>query len=391
MRILQIVKYYYPAMTFGGPVRCVYNLSKYLAKKGHKVTVYTTDALSINTNTRIKEKHQLLENVEVFFFPNLTRSYGLFISPGIFKALRKNIENFDVIHLHEYRTFQNLAFYYTNTFKTPYVLTLHGQLFTIYVGDRLDHVILRNAFDSLFGKRLLRSASKILALTRSEATKCDQLGIDQVKIVVIPNGIDPKDFSNLPEKGEFRSQYGITQENIILYLGRVNRRKGIDVLINACSDFFRHQHDTKLVIAGADDGFLNEAKRMVKSLNLENRVLFTGGLTRRQVLAAYNEATIVVHTSTQEGFPIVPLEAGIMGKPIVVSDDPAMDFVRKGRFGLTVKYGSVTQLKEALEITFNDPEMARELGARGKKFVKENYGWETIGKRIEDIYYNVLS
>jgi glycosyltransferase involved in cell wall biosynthesis len=390
MRILQIVKYYYPAMTFGGPVRCVYNLSKYLAKKGHKVTVYTTDALSINTNTRIKEKHQLLENVEVFFFPNLTRSYGLFISPGIFKALRKNIENFDVIHLHEYRTFQNLAFYYTNTLKTPYVLTLHGQLFTIYVGDRLDHVILRNACDSLFGKRLLRSASKILALTRLEATKCDQLGIDHVKIVVIPNGIDPKDFSNLPEKGEFRSQYGITQENIILYLGRVNRRKGIDVLINACSDFFRHQRDTKLVIAGADDGFLNEAKRMVKSLTLENRVLFTGGLTRRQVLAAYNEATIVVHASTQEGFPIVPLEAGIMGKPIVVSDDPAMDFVRKGRFGLTVKYGSVTQLKEALEMIFNDPEMARELGARGKKFIKENYGWETIGKRIEDIYYNLL-
>lgn len=391
MNILQITKYYYPAMTFGGPVRCVYNLSRYLAKNGHRVTVYTTDALNINTNTRIKEKHQLLKDIEVFFFPNLALSYGFFISPSIFKKLRENIKDFDVVHLHEYRTFQNLAFYYTNMLKIPYVITLHGQLFKVYVGDRLDHVVLRTIFDSLFGKRLLRNSSKLLALTRSEAKKCAQLGIDQYKIAVIPNGIDPTDFSNVPEKDEFRSQYGINEQNIILYLGRVNRRKGIDILINACSDLFKHRSDTKLVIAGADDGFLDDAKGTVKSLNLENKVLFTGGLTRRKVLAAYNDATVVVLASTQEGFPIVPLEAGIMGKPMIVSDDPAMDFVRKGRFGLTVKYGSIIQLRGALERILNNPDKSRELGARGKKFVMENYGWESIGKRIEDIYYNVSS
>ena len=79
----------------------------------------------------------------------------------------------------------------------------------------------------------------------------------------------------------------------------------------------------------------------------------------------------------------------MMCKPVIVSDVPAMDFVRRGNFGLTVKYGSVLQLKEALEIILNNPELSREMGKNGKKFVVENYAWDAIGKKIEDIYYDI--
>ena len=60
MRILQITKYYYPSVSFGGPVQCTYNISKYLVKKGHDVTVYATDTADISSNARIKEKFQLM-------------------------------------------------------------------------------------------------------------------------------------------------------------------------------------------------------------------------------------------------------------------------------------------------------------------------------------------
>ena len=390
MKILQITKYYYPAMTFGGPVRCTYNLSSYLSKKGHNVTVYTTDALNINDNARIGIKQQIIGNVKVFYFPTLTRSYGFFVTPQMISALQKNLRNFDIVHLHEYRTFQNLSYYFLNASRIPSVITLHGQLFTAYVGDRADSIVFRTAFDSLLGRRMLNRSKRVLALTESEADKCIKWGVHSNKVIVVPNGVDPEDFSNLLPKGEFKKQFHIVNENMILYLGRINRRKGIDVLIKAYSKLLKHKRDTTLVIAGADDGFLTEARLMVKGLGLESSVIFTGGLTRKQVLAAYNDASIVVYAGIQEGFPLVPLEAGIMGKPIIVSDDPATDFVKKGRFGLSVKYGDVTELSDAVDYVLSNSEIAQELGANGKDFVLSNYSWDSVGQQIESIYNSVL-
>jgi glycosyltransferase involved in cell wall biosynthesis len=191
--------------------------------------------------------------------------------------------------------------------------------------------------------------------------------------------------------GEFKSRFGINEENMVLYIGRINKRKGIDILIKSCSKLFANRADTKLVIAGADDGYLNEARRLAESFNLENKILFTGGLTREDILAAYNDATVVVCAGAQEGFPIVLLEAGIMGKPVIVSDDPAVDFVREAQYGLTVKYGNSDQLAQTLGLILDDPKLLKTLGRNGKKAVTENYSWTVIGKRIEDVYYNILS
>ncbi len=95
MNILQITKYFYPAVSFGGPVQCTYNLSKYLVNKGHKVVVYTTDAADISSNAQIEEKHQLIDGIEVFYFHNVAKLYDLFISPTMIRSLAKNIANFE--------------------------------------------------------------------------------------------------------------------------------------------------------------------------------------------------------------------------------------------------------------------------------------------------------
>jgi len=68
-----------------------------------------------------------------------------------------------------------------------------------------------------------------------------------------------------------------------------------------------------------------------------------------------------------------------------------MDFVRKGGFGLIVKYGNVTQLKSALENLLNDSKLSNELGEKGKKFVMDNYSWQVIGKKIESVYESIAS
>ena len=388
MEILQITKYYYPAVSFGGPVQWTYNVSKCLAKRGHKVTVYTTDAFDIKTNLRIKDRFQMIDGVRVFFFPNVARAYGIFMSPSIIRAFRRKRE-FDVVHLHEYRTFQNLAFYYFKMNKASYVLSLHGEFPHSYMGDEWNVVFLRRLFDYGFGRKLLMGAHKIFALTEFEASQFIQAGVEKDKIAIVPNGIAPGEFSDPPPAGYFRRLFGITEEKIILYLGRVHKRKGLDVLIRACSYLFKEQRDAKLVIAGPDDGFLMELEKLVKSLDLTDKVLFTGTLNRRKVLAAYNDTTVTVYPSVHEGFPIVPLESGIMGKPVVVSDHPAMDFVARGEFGLIVERGNVLQMKNALQKIVEDDVLARKFGRNGKKFIEGNFSWNVIVNKIERVYREI--
>ena len=387
MNILQISKYFYPALSFGGPIQSTYNLSKYLVNRGHKVVVYATDALDISSNARIKEEHQLVDGIEVFYFHNVAKLYGVFISPSMIQALRKSISSFDVVHLHEYRTFQNLAFYYLNRNRVPYVLSCHGEF--SYKKESWDWLLLRRMFEFGFGKKLVNDASKLLALSKFEAAQYLDGGIRENKIAVIPNGVALEDFSDVSLTSAFRKSFGIDDEEVVLYLGRIHKDKGIEFLVKAFAFVSERRKSIKLVIAGPDDGFLGPLNKIVRELNLTSKVIFTGSLNRKQVLAAYNSAAVVVYASMQEGFGLVPLEAGMMCKPVIVSDAPAMDFVRRGNFGLTVKYGSVLQLKEALEIILNNPELSREMGKNGKKFVTENYGWDVIGKRIENIYYDI--
>jgi glycosyltransferase involved in cell wall biosynthesis len=384
MRILQIVKYYYPSVSFGGPVQCVLNISKYMVRKGHEVTVYTTDAGELGTRARIPENFRQIDGVKIFYFRNLIKSLGFFVSPGMIDALYANINHFDIVHLHEFRTFQNVVFYRVNKGRVPYVLSCHGEF--VYREEPWTLKPFRKLFDRAFGRSLVEGANKMLALTKFEAEQYRKAGIESDRITLIPNAVEPFDFSN-PSKGSIQNL--MNREKVVLYLGRLHKRKGIDILVRAFSLASKKRSDVKLVLGGPDDGFKNKLRRIVDQLDIEDRVIFMGSLNREQVLAAYERATVVVYPSIQEGFPLVPLEAGIMGKPVIVSDDPAMDFVRNGRYGLTVKYGSVSDLYEALDEVLSNPEMSRRMGKNGKKFIMENYSWESIGKNIEAVYQEV--
>jgi glycosyltransferase involved in cell wall biosynthesis len=387
MNILQISKYFYPAVSFGGPVQSTYSLSKYLVNRGHKVVVYTTDALDISSNAKIQQKQQIIDGIEVHYFPNIAKFYGVFISPSIIQALRKNLNNFDVAHLHEYRTFQNFAFYSVNKNRIPYVLSCHGEY--TYRKESWDWSFLRRIYEAGFGQKLVNNASKLHALSEFEVNQYLGAGLRREKIEIIPNGVNPQDFLDISLTSFFRKTYAPNEEKIVLYLGRLHKEKGIDTLVRSFAVLSKRMENVRLVIAGPDDGFLSLLKRIVEELNLDDKVIFTGSLNRKQVLAAYNFANVVVYASFHEGFGIVPLEAGIMGRPVIVSDVPAMDFVKKGKFGLVVKYGNVSQLSEALEKLLTDAELSKEMGENGKKFALEHYSWAEVGKRIEDIYSNI--
>jgi len=356
---------------------------------GHEVSVYTTNALDLNPNTRVEDGVRMVSGAEVSYFPNIVQTYNLFLSPSIIKALRKNLCKFDLVHLHEFRTFQNVAFHYSRRANKPYMLSFHAQL--TFKQEQSSRALVRRLFDDTLGKKLIENASKLHALTKFEASQFIQSGIEEDRIAIIPNGVAPEDFADPPPSGYFKESFKLGEEKLILYVGRVQARKGLDFLVRAFSLLSKTRADVKLVIAGPDQGFLKTLREIVASLHLDDKVLFTGTLDRNQVLAAYNDAAVVVYCTLQEGAPIVPLEAAVMGRALVVSNDPSMDFVKEENCGLVVRYGDVDQLAGALDKILEDSELARKLGQNGKNAVLNNFTWSRIAQEIESTYLEIVN
>ncbi|HEY9245929.1 MAG TPA: glycosyltransferase, partial [Candidatus Methanoperedens sp.] len=160
MRILQVTDTFVPS-NFGGVKLVSYNISKALAKKGHELTVYTTDANAGPSRLHNINNKDRMDGFGVRYFKNISNSLAfknrLFIPLGVIPAVRKEIRDFDVIHLHSYRSFQHIiVHYYAVKYGIPYVLQAHGSVLPSFSKERS-----KNLYDQLWGFRILKNASMV--------------------------------------------------------------------------------------------------------------------------------------------------------------------------------------------------------------------------------------
>ena len=265
MRILFVIPYFYPALVFGGPLQFVLDTGRELVKRGHEVFVYTSDAM--NLENRLGIKNAEIEGVKVYYFRNLSMFFvkksKLFITPQLFTKMTHAARSFDVVDCHEFRSFQNILVYNcVKKHSIPYIINPHGSV------PRIGRHYRSWIYDVLFGCKILRNASKVVALTKSDAHHIRAIGVPEDNIAIIPSGINLSSYSLLPPKGSFREKYGIDGgEKIILYLGRIHKSKGVALLIKAYAYLVKNLkfEEGVLVIAGPDEGFLLEAKTLITS------------------------------------------------------------------------------------------------------------------------------
>jgi glycosyltransferase involved in cell wall biosynthesis len=386
MKILQVTPYFPPAYAFGGPVKVVYQISRELIKRGHEVVVYTTDIKDFGSRLEI-DSSNTIEGMKVHRFRNisltLVKKLKLFITPQLALFARKEVRKFDIIHLHEYRTFQNIVIHhYARKYNVPYVLQAHGSLPRIEAWQKLKWV-----YDILFGYRLLRDASKVIALNRVEVDQYRRMGVPEKKIIIIPNGIDLSKYANLPSKGFFKKKFGIPEEKkIILYLGRIHKTKGIGLLIRAYAHLINEVkcRNAVLVIAGPDDGYLNDAKALANSLGLYDSVMFTGFISSEDKLKALVDAEVFV-TPSFYGFPMTFLEACTVGTPIVTTSlGDTLEWI-DGNVGY-VAQSTPSDLAEAVRRILSDDELRRRFSKNCIEIVKLEFSIEKVVKRLEKVY-----
>ena len=384
MKILQVIPVFNPPELYGGSQQVVYQISKELVKRGHEVTIYTSDVKRSNLKERISTKVEKVDKVKVIHFrtisPCLSKNFGIMITPEM-KNMLEHEKIFDIVHVHEVRGYQHIIVWKYAKNGVPYVIQAHGNL------DQRKGLF-RKLYDYFYLHRILANARICIALNEYEVEQYSRMGVDLNKIIVLPNGIDLTEYSNLPAKGSFKRKFGIPDsEKILLYLGRIHKVKGLDLLVRAFSNVLAEFDGVKLIIAGVDDGYLSELKALIKALKIEDTILFTGPLYGRDKLEAYVDADVYVLPSRYETFPMGLLEAYACGKPVIASKVGGLkDLVIDGETGLLFNVGDFRQLAEKILFLLNDEDTTNEMGKKARRFVEESYPIEKTVDILERIY-----
>ena len=393
MRILQIISYLYPALSYGGPGKLVYNLSLALAKRGHQITVYTTDAFDevrrrdINTSPFPNKT-----GVRTFFFRNISNTlayqYKFFLPSEGYDTIRKEILSVDAVHTHEFFTPLAIATsYFAKKYKIPFIVSAHGTLDAFHLGHR---ATAKRIFMYIFGNKILTNTSSFIAATKEEISEYKTLGVDGEKISLIRNGVDIGEFYSLPKKGSFRKKYNLSSNtNTLLYIGRINKLKGLDMLVKGFTSITKNTTSV-LVIAGSDDGYLREIKKRVNELNISQKVIFPGKLFGKEKLAAFADCDVFVYPSPSEGFSIAILEAAASGLPLLITDGCKFPEVGIKNAGIVVNSDS-DSISKGLKYLLENKIRLQKMGVNAKRLVQQNYSIEKMTQNLEKVYKMVLS
>jgi glycosyltransferase involved in cell wall biosynthesis len=398
MKVLQVISSFPPAYSYGGPLSVTYRVSKELVRRGHDVTVFTTDVYDSKSRLAFQQNPAFMDGIEVYRFRNLNNrlaSKNLTLAPTMPFALRKHIESFDVIHVREYFSLQAALVHHFAVKKSiPYVIQPHGSLVRIIDTQNSKRVLLnknqpKKIFDILFGRSILKDASKIIATSRIESDHFQDALVDFPfnKVAYLPNVVDLSSYRDLPGKGQFRAKLGMDdQVRIALFLGRIHPIKNLETLLAAFSKVKRAVNcPVKLVIAGPDEGHLQTLKSFAKQLGVENDVVFPGSLYEREKLEAYVDADVFVLPSHYESFGNVALEALACGTPVIVTNNCGVSEWIGSNVGFVIGYDQ-TELCNALKAILQNEQLSKRLGDNGKKLISKEFGWNKGILQLEELY-----
>ena len=377
-------------LNFGsGVTASVYHISKELVRRGHEVTVYTSAAFDTHRKMDYVDNPVIIDGIKVIYFPYIVHNYTFFVTPRIIPYVRKNIKNFEIVHLQDYRCFQTMVVHhYAKKYGVPYVLQPRGSV------PRMSKSKQKKLFDILFGHAIIGDAKKIIASSKIESEQYRDVfpKLNNEKIVHMPNGINLGTYQDLPQKGEFKKKYSINDnEKIILFLSRIHKRKGADMLIEAFSKLKNEFENVKLVIAGPDEGYLVKLKLIVNRLNIKDVVIFPGPLYEKDKLESYVDADVFVlpSNSKEESFGNVVLEALACGTPVIITNNCGVSEWIGDEVGYVVDYDK-DQLRDAIMKVLSDEGLRRRFGEEGKRLVGNKFGGDRVILDVEKIYRRLI-
>jgi glycosyltransferase involved in cell wall biosynthesis len=386
LRILHVTPYFGDAWAYGGIPRLAAALTSGLARRGHEVTVCTTDAG--DRQRRLPAAVRSSGGVDVRVFPNRSNrlAYDLqFFTPaGLRRYLTERRRHFDIAHIHGHRHLLEVTgARWCRRWGIPYVSAPNGTAARIERRQEL-----KRLWDHVWGRTDLAGAAAVVAVSEAERRQLVASGVAPGRIRVVPNAIDLDEFQRPPAHGRWRTKVG-SPETLVVFLGKLTPRKRLDVAIAAFARLPRL--DARLVLAGNDMGAGRAARRQVRAANLGGRTVFTGLLTGADRLDLLADADVVVYPSADEIFGLVPLEALLCGTPVVVADDSGCgEVISRLAGGQVVPLGDAGALTAAIERVLRSPIEWRQRAAEGGRMARALYGAPVVAEQIDGLYRELL-
>jgi glycosyltransferase involved in cell wall biosynthesis len=385
MKILFVI----PALgsVYGGPSKCVLDLAEALGRQRIDLDIVATTAngstnLNVPTQTWIHEKFYRIQYFSYWNFIDYK------FSSSLTRWLFKNISNYDLVHTHAIFSYPTLpAHWACQLYRIPYVMTPHGMLEPWALSYKSGK---KKLYFSLLEKPALQCASAIQMLASTEAVNVEKLGIKS-PLVIVPNGIHQSDFQFLLDPEIFYQKFPKTRHRtIILFLGRIDPKKGLDLLAIAFGKVHAQFPETHLVLAGPDNiDFSPTVKGYFSEVNCLEAVTFTGMLTDSLKYSALAAADIYVAPSYSEGFSVSVLEGMASGLPCVITTGCNFPEATREKAALVVDINA-TQIGNALLWCLANPEESKQMGDRARKLIFEKYTWDKIANKMRGIYREIL-
>lgn len=382
MKILHVVPTYYPAIRYGGPIRSVHGLASALAAQGHDVHVYTTNADGHGVSQVPLDQPTRLDGVTVWYF-RTSIGRRIYRSTAMHRALCLNVASFDIVHLHSVFLWPtSVAAQVARRASVPYVLSPRGML----VGDliRRKSSLAKRAWIALFERRNVEKAALVHLTSEIEASELRALGFRCARLAVVANGIQ------LPtcELSTNGSSMNETRRPYVLFLGRLNWKKGLDRLIAAMEQVT----NADLLIAGNDEeNYRPELDALVRKHGLVDRVRFLGAVHGQRKWELLASARVLALPSYSENFGNVVLEAMASGRAVVVTPEVGMASVVQEFHCGVVSPGDPAYFALAIKRLLENRELCENMGRAGRRVVESRYTWHEISQQMIDLYSQILS
>ena len=370
------------AIRDGGPAKACFEMARAVARRGHEVSIFTTDYGGPGMFATPAGATVERDGVSIRCFPASFPRFWKF-SPALGRALRNAIPRVDVVHLHSLYLFHDkVAGSECRRAGVPYLLRPHGSL-DPYLYRR--HRFRKMLMEIWFQNAVTRGAAAI-HFTTEEEDRLARPYVFEVPGVVVPLGLDLDEYQPEPLRGGFRAAYPeIGDRPIVLFLGRLNFKKGLDILIRAFAGAARAV-DAHLVVAGPDDGMGAKVRAWIDAHRLRGRTTFTGMVTGPDKLALLADADLFVLPSYSENFGIAVIEAMACGVPVAISDRVNLWREVAGADAGWATPPRAEPFQAALVEALSNLGEAREKGARGRRLVAERFQWSRIAAALEQAY-----
>ena len=399
MRILNVVESLAPR--YGGPSVACPALCRELVRRGHEVAIYTTNVdgdrlLDVPLGQPIFQ-----EGIEIWYFPGWVQPREYKLSLPLWRALREKVKTFDVVHIYSVYGFTTAAAtHFCRIHGRPYLLHPHGSL-DPYLRRR--HRFRKWLYTKLSLQRSFRDASAILFNSVEELRlAADWPGLNSPaangrsapKKFVAYVGVEDEWFEEANPAARERLMRKFPQLNgrrLIVFFGRLNFKKGLDILAGAFARVGSAQEDVHLVLAGPDsDGYGQKVRGWLKEGGVLEKTTYTGPLAGEDRFALMRAAEVFVLSSYTENFGAAVAEAMACAVPVVISDQVNIwPEVAQARAGLVVRCDP-QETAQALLTLLDNPALGKEMGQRGRRLAQQKMTWKMIGDQMICVYQELL-